>query len=1249
MALYNATDGPNWSKNTNWLGNAPLGEWYGVFTDGNGRVVGLKLYGSGLSGTIPSELGSLTHLGTLVLAGNRLNGEIPAELGGLANLQELSLHGNLLSGGIPSELGRLINLRALYLSSNQLSGEIPPELGDLTNVQGLLLHTNQLSGEIPSELGNLANLQGLLLHSNQLSGEIPPELGDLTNVQGLLLHTNQLSGEIPSELGNLANLQSLWLYSNQLSGEIPEELGDLTNVQGLLLHTNQLSGEIPSELGNLANLQSLWLYSNQLSGEIPEELGNLANLGKLYLYNNQLNGEIPSELGGLANLKSLDLSSNQLSGEIPPELGDLTNVQGLLLHTNQLSGEIPSELGNLANLQSLWLSGNPLKGCIPQSLKNVGSNDLAELSLPFCGAPGTSTAPTPPSPTPTPPPDGGDDGDSLGNRVTDVKVEATPNTPNSVAKWTVQFINGTAGSNDGALDGGTGKDTIKIEFEDDVQFPAAISQNDVTITTSMVWDSNKAETRTLVANPLGVDIIKVSEFEGSAQKTDKPPDETLVTLEVPDMEPADDQPGSQGIAAGALVTVVFRQTAGIKNPTESKPDQVNQAQRAAAVDLNGNFDASLLKPLSGYKVQVATSNSGYFVPAAPAHRAVIPRRIVMSDQDGPRGSTITVVGLGFRNSLTAVVWNDKNRNGARDGGEIDLGYALVTGSDDFITTITVNNPPFSQGLNTNGINAVDGRNRTIIPGRRYTGAFTGATFMERIPQYKLESSIKVTPGIAAIGDTVQVAARDFVAGGTISTSTARISIGGVPVTDFESTSVSSTGDATFEMTIPNGAASGTQNLVVRDGPNALFDPTHDIVNTGGARFNMVISGAQLSVTPSTGLVPNQTVTLVGRGFSTGGAALINVDGSDATISGDDTDLGARSEKFNEGDAIEVDNAGNWSSSFVIPITHVTTTPGNHELSITDTGGRSGSVNLNMAERQLTLSPPSGRVGTRVDLEGSGFPADNPGEGGDRTVTVEIQYSVTGDIRTVVTLTPDGSGNISGWFTVPLNAGIPSTNAVRAIFDIPTSGVNVTTSAVHQVPRAGITLDQESGPAGTVVTINGEGFKRYTTVSEINFGTLDVRSGTSLSTDSEGAFETTFLAPVSNTGAQAVTVRVGETIASATFTVTAALTIITSPIIAGPNSLTVTWAAPANTGGSIVTAYDLRYIRTDADETVEANWTLVEDVWTIGFQSLGVCAHGLDGRHAIRCPVASGQRRWDGSLVCHGDRNPVNLGGHPVSL
>ena len=33
VALYNATDGANWTNNTNWLSNEALSEWFGVSTD----------------------------------------------------------------------------------------------------------------------------------------------------------------------------------------------------------------------------------------------------------------------------------------------------------------------------------------------------------------------------------------------------------------------------------------------------------------------------------------------------------------------------------------------------------------------------------------------------------------------------------------------------------------------------------------------------------------------------------------------------------------------------------------------------------------------------------------------------------------------------------------------------------------------------------------------------------------------------------------------------------------------------------------------------------------------------------------------------------------------------------------------------------------------------------------------------------------------------------------------------------------
>ena len=201
VAFYNATDGPNWKDNTNWLTDAPLGDWAGVSANRitvNGRVVG-------------------ECVTQLWLGWNRLKGELPAELGSLLSLAELDLANNQLSGELPAELGSLLNLRLLDLADNQLSGEIPAELGGLPNLRRLDLANNQLSGEIPAELGGLLNLQRLYLGRNQLSGEIPAAIGNLPNMIWLSLPDNQLSGEIPAELGNIPNLS---LDGNRLTGRV---------------------------------------------------------------------------------------------------------------------------------------------------------------------------------------------------------------------------------------------------------------------------------------------------------------------------------------------------------------------------------------------------------------------------------------------------------------------------------------------------------------------------------------------------------------------------------------------------------------------------------------------------------------------------------------------------------------------------------------------------------------------------------------------------------------------------------------------------------------------------------------------------------------------------------------------------------------------------------------------------------------------------------------------------------------------
>ena len=384
MALYNSTDGDNWTKKTNWGSSLPLDDWDNVNTDADGRVTYLALWNNNLRGTLPAELGNLDQLTELPLQDNHLTGSIP-DLGRLTNLTLLRMWNNQLTGNIPRSLSNLTKLRYLELWDNQLTGPIP-DLRSLTDLTFLDLHNNQLSGTIPSmrgltlleeirlndnqlsgpipDLSGLTSLERLYLDNNKLSGEIPPSLDSLTSLLNLYLDENQLSGEIPASLGNFTNLTQLFLGGNRLTGTIPASLGNLTTLRQLGLSSNQLTGKIPASLGNLTNLLYLYLNTNQLEGPIPD-LSRLTNLLDLYLWENRLSGEIPDWLGNLTNLEQLILSQNLLSGEIPTELGNLGNLYYLYLNNNQLSGEIPPSLGDLTNLYYLYLYDNQLDGTIP--------------------------------------------------------------------------------------------------------------------------------------------------------------------------------------------------------------------------------------------------------------------------------------------------------------------------------------------------------------------------------------------------------------------------------------------------------------------------------------------------------------------------------------------------------------------------------------------------------------------------------------------------------------------------------------------------------------------------------------------------------------------------------------------------------------------------------------------------------------------------------------------------------------------
>jgi len=323
VALYNATDGANWTNNTNWLSDRPISEWYGVDCGTLGRVNGLDLYYNNLTGNIPPEIGQLTQLNYLSLRFNNLTGNIPSEIGQLTQLTYSDLGVNNLTGNIPPEIGKLTQLNHLELAANNLTGNIPSEIGQLTQLTHLYLQLNNLTGNIPPEIGKLTQLTELRLNENNLTGNIPPEIGKLTLINLLDLHINNLTGNIPPEIGELTQLTWLDLGYNKLTGNIPPEIGKLTQLTWLSLASNNLTGNIPPEIGQLTKLSGLYLGVNNLTGNIPPEIGQLTQLTALNLAYNNLTGNIPEELANLPSnidLNGFDLRNNRLTGKIPDRI-----------------------------------------------------------------------------------------------------------------------------------------------------------------------------------------------------------------------------------------------------------------------------------------------------------------------------------------------------------------------------------------------------------------------------------------------------------------------------------------------------------------------------------------------------------------------------------------------------------------------------------------------------------------------------------------------------------------------------------------------------------------------------------------------------------------------------------------------------------------------------------------------------------------------------------------------------------------
>lgn len=215
------------------------------------NIVLLQLRRNGLSGNIPSDIGTLSKLIFLDLSSNQISGSVPSSIWNLNQLVTLDLSGNYLIGQIPFTLVYLTSLTFLSLDSNHFDGVVPAEIGYMQNLTRLNLSDNFLTGPIPTTIGNLIHLKSLSLGWNQINGFIPLQVWNIHSLEQLFLSHNSINGEIPAQFGKIGkirySLQYLDLSYNKLTGAIPPSLILLRNVT-LNLSYNSLKGPIPMNL-----------------------------------------------------------------------------------------------------------------------------------------------------------------------------------------------------------------------------------------------------------------------------------------------------------------------------------------------------------------------------------------------------------------------------------------------------------------------------------------------------------------------------------------------------------------------------------------------------------------------------------------------------------------------------------------------------------------------------------------------------------------------------------------------------------------------------------------------------------------------------------------------------------------------------------------------------------------------------------------------------------------------------------------
>ena len=303
--FYNATDGDNWTNNTNWdidpNSNSDVSSWFGVAV---------------------TEISGQDYVTAINLSDNNLNGSFSSllSLSGLTKVdfsQNMSFAGDINFDNHASTIDN-VKLNNTGITSLKLHKYVTLNIKDVPNLNCVEVPTSSINSYHSLSMNNFD--LGIKITDN-CSGVLPLDVTEKVALKAIFNSTN----------GNA------WSYNNYGSTEITVN----TN-------SEDLRGFITQDFGTVRKITKLFFHGMGLNGGLPTEIGDFSELLELKLSQNQIS-LIPIDIGNLSKLNHFDISNNNPLTTLPSAVGNLTELISLKFNTTQID-LLPTTIENLLKL-----------------------------------------------------------------------------------------------------------------------------------------------------------------------------------------------------------------------------------------------------------------------------------------------------------------------------------------------------------------------------------------------------------------------------------------------------------------------------------------------------------------------------------------------------------------------------------------------------------------------------------------------------------------------------------------------------------------------------------------------------------------------------------------------------------------------------------------------------------------------------------------------------------------------------------